>query len=275
MHATDAFRHRWRNRSQKAMISVHRGLWGPAPENSLAGISAAAAYEIIEIDAQMAADGVPVVIHDSDLLRTAGVAITPQQTDHATLTEKRLRTGAGGPDAEWTEQKIPTLEQALKAAGATAYFDIDVKFAHEVDAVGTALAKLGLSHMGSLKISTTQTSDIKKLLRLQNQHGAMVMAKVKLPQAGLDHIKDLTAAGVAAAEVWFDDLDQLAQACALAGDKMAISSYTLDPVHCCGLSDTNALLRPKQVWGKLLDAGVTIIMTDQAVALRDFLSKPT
>jgi glycerophosphoryl diester phosphodiesterase len=273
MNPADAFRLLWRNRSHQAMISVHRGLWNPAPENSLAAICAAAPFGIIEIDAQMAADGVPVVVHDPDLVRTAGIELTPQQTDHAMLTAQRLRAGAGGSNAEWTDQHIPTLEQALKAAGPRAYFDIDVKYPDEVDAVATALAQMGLPQMGSLKIQTKDAGDIEQLLHVQNRCGAMVMAKVKLPHAGLDHIRQLTAAGVAAAELWFDDLGQLAQACAIAGDETAISTYTLDPVHCCGLSDTKALKNPNQIWGKLLDAGVTIIMSDQAAALKDYLSE--
>ena len=272
MDAAEAFRTRWRNRKQPAIISVHRGLWGPAPENSLVAIYAASGLGIIEIDAQMAADGVPVVVHDSDLKRTANVDLIPQQSDHTELTAQRLLAGAGGPTAKLTDQHLPTLEQALKAAGPKAYFDIDVKFPKEVDAVATALAGMGLAHMGSLKVTTETSSDIAKLLALQRRCGAMVMAKVNLAETGLDHIKELTDAGVAAAEVWFDDLEQLSQACALAGDKMAISTYTLDPVHCCGLSDAKALQDPSQIWGLLLDAGVTIIMTDQAAQLDIYMA---
>ena len=97
------------------------------------------------------------------------------------------------------------------------------------------------------------------------------MAKVVLPDAGLEHIQILKNAGVAAAEVWFDDLDQLGEACAIAGDQMAISTFTLDPVHCCGLSDAKAEEDPDAVWGRLLDAGVTILMTDKAERLEQYL----
>ncbi|MEO9827212.1 MAG: glycerophosphodiester phosphodiesterase family protein [Paracoccaceae bacterium] len=273
MNPAEAFRQRWRNRDLSAMISVHRGLWNPAPENSLASIAAAAPFGIIEIDAQMTADGVPVVVHDPDLKRTAGVNLIPQQTDHAILTAQRLRAGFGGPEADWSDQFIPTLEQALKAVGSEAYFDIDVKNPNEVDAVASALAHQGLGDKGSLKIATRAASDIEALLALQERSGAMVMAKVTLPDAGLDHIKALVDAGVGAVELWFDDLDQLAQACTLAGDDMAISTYTLDPVHCCGISDAKALQDPDQTWGRLLDAGISIIMTDQAVALQRYLTQ--
>ena len=125
--------------------------------------------------------------------------------------------------------------------------------------------------LGSLKIDTGTPADIEKLLSLQQRFGVMVMAKVALPKAGLDHIYALTIAGVAAAELWFNDLGQLSEACRIAENSMAISTYTLDPVHCCGLSDTHALSDPDIVWGQLLEAGVTIIMTDLAPRLDAYM----
>jgi glycerophosphoryl diester phosphodiesterase len=254
------------------MISVHRGLWGSAPENSLAAISGAGDYGIIEIDTQLARDGVPVVIHDPDLVRTTGKAMRPRDTDHTTLVAQFLYDGLGGANASLTEQKLPTLADALAGAGPNAFFDIDVKYPTEIEAVAQMLARSNQHLMGSLKIDTRTPADIENLLSLQQRFGVMVMAKVVLPEAGLDHIRDLTKAGVAAAEVWFDDLGQLSEACHIAGNNMAISTFTLDPVHCCGLTDTRALSDPDAVWGELLDAGVTIIMTDLAPRLATYLS---
>jgi len=268
----EAFRQRWRQRSRPAMISAHRGLWGPAPENSLAAISAAGNYDIIEIDTQIARDGVPVVIHDPDLVRTAGKAMRPRDTDHTTLVAQYLYEGLGGPDASQTDEQLPTLSDALLAAGPEAFFDIDVKYPTDIEPVAQMLARSERQHMGSLKIDTETPADIENLLSLQQRFGVMVMAKVVLPKAGLDHIRDLTKAGVVAAEVWFDDLGQLSEACLIAGNNMAISTFTLDPVHCCGLSDKRALSDPDAVWGQLLDAGVTIIMTDLAQSLGTYMS---
>lgn len=254
------------------MISAHRGLWGPAPENSLAAISAAGNYDIIEIDTQIARDGVPVVIHDPDLVRTAGKAMRPRDTDHTTLVAQYLYEGLGGPDASPTDEQLPTLSDALLAAGPRAFFDIDVKYPAEIEAVAQMLVQSEQQHMGSLKIDTKTPADIEKLLSLQQRFGVTVMAKVMLPKAGLDHISDLTKAGVAAAEVWFDDLAHLSEACRIAGNDMAISTYTLDPVHCCDLSDSRALTDPHVVWGQLLQAGVSIIMTDLAPQLATYMS---
>lgn len=255
------------------MISVHRGLWSVAPENSLAAIAAARVYDIIEIDTQVARDGVPVVLHDPDLTRTARSPLRPRDTDHATLVAQALLHGAGGPEAGLTNQRLPTLSQALDAAGPKAFFDIDVKYPEEVEAVASYLARRSQPTCGTLKIDANTPAEIDRLLSLQQRSGIAVMAKVTLPQAGTDQIRALKNAGVVAVEVWFDDLEMLGAACAIAGDAMAVSTYTLDPVHCCGLSDSRARSDPDRVWGKLLEAGVTIIMTDLAPELDAYLGR--
>ncbi|HLU59156.1 MAG TPA: glycerophosphodiester phosphodiesterase [Pseudonocardia sp.] len=62
---------------------AHRGDSSSAPENTIAAFEAAVAAgsDLIEIDVRLAADGVPVIMHDATALRTAGidaeVAATP------------------------------------------------------------------------------------------------------------------------------------------------------------------------------------------------------
>lgn len=253
------------------MICVHRGLWGPLPENSCAAIRAANPYDIIEIDAQIAEDGVPVTIHDATLTRTARSDARVADLDAATLTGHRLLTGMGDPGADRTDHRLPRLSDALQAAGPEAYFDVDVKFAAELDAVGAAIRAAGLNHMGSLKVDTRSRADIDALLALQSRHQIMVMAKVDLSLAEPGHMADLRDAGVAAAELTFATMDQVREACAMAGSTLACSTYTLNGVHCCGLSDAAALEAPDRVWGALLDAGVTILMTDEPAALARYL----
>ena len=271
LHPREQFRERWRSRPSKALISVHRGLWGPAPENSREGISKGAAFGIVEIDVQMAFDGVPIVMHDSDLVRMTGDQRDVRDVSSDEIASLPLLQGDGGSDAIPSSETVPTLSQVLDAAPEGIFFDFDVKHPHEVEAVAKFLADHGFHQMGSLKIDVESEADIAHLADLENQFGIMVMAKVVISPSSLPLFPLLADAGVAAAEVWFDDLDLLAQASRSVGDTLAMSTYTLDPVHCCGLSDKRALVEPQAVWGQLLQAGVTIIMTDQAPALSPFL----
>lgn len=254
------------------MICVHRGLWGPLAENSLPAIAAAHPFEIIEIDAQLASDGVPVVIHDTTLDRTCGVPGAVREMPSKTLGGYTLLSGAGGADAQPTDTTLPNLTSALRTRPKGAFFDIDVKHPNEIEPIAAYLQDHGLADTGSLKIDTSQPADIEHLLSLQNRYGIMVMAKVDLAHAAPGHIVQLAAAGVAAAELTFTDLDQVRAACAAAGPDMACSAYTLNVASCCDLHDAAALADPDAVWGQLLDAGVTILMTDEPAALADYLA---
>lgn len=271
MTPSQKFRERWRNHPRKAMISVHRGLWGPSPENSMSAIAGAAKIGIIEIDVQLASDGVPIVLHDDTLDRMTGTPVRVAALTSAEIAELLLREGGGGAASPLTDERVPLFADLLENAPRGAFFDFDVKHPREVEAVASFISAKGAGELGSVKIDTENTSDIQALLDLEKRHGLMVMAKVVLPRAGLDHIAELTEAGIAAAEVWFDDLNQLADACRVAGERMAISTYTLDPVHCCGLNDSLAADDPHRVWGRLLDAGVGIIMTDRPMRLDAYL----
>ena len=60
----------------RPVLLAHRGWASRYPENSLVGIEAAlvAGVACVEIDVQLSADHVPMVIHDLGLERTAGIA---------------------------------------------------------------------------------------------------------------------------------------------------------------------------------------------------------
>ncbi len=85
---------------------AHRGASAHAPENTLAAFRLAAELgaDMVELDVQLSADGVPVVIHDPTLDRTTnGTGLVRDWT----LAElKRLDAGGG--------EKIPTLEEAIE-----------------------------------------------------------------------------------------------------------------------------------------------------------------
>ena len=57
------------------LIIAHRGASAIAPENTLVAFREAVAIgaDGVEFDVRLAADGVPVVVHDATLLRTAGI----------------------------------------------------------------------------------------------------------------------------------------------------------------------------------------------------------
>ena len=61
--------------TEYARIIGHRGIARHYPENTLASLEAAAAAGMdgVELDVQLSADGIPVVLHDAELERTTGL----------------------------------------------------------------------------------------------------------------------------------------------------------------------------------------------------------
>ena len=84
---------------------AHRGASAHAPENTLLAIRLAAnmGADMVEMDVRLTADGVPVVIHDSNLQRLAGRGINIGDLTVDQLQE--IDVGEG--------QHVPTLDEAL------------------------------------------------------------------------------------------------------------------------------------------------------------------
>lgn len=95
-------------------VVAHRGYARRFPENTLESLVAAmeAGARYVEFDVQVTADGVPVLLHDVTLERTAGVDV--RVTD---IPLARLRTfdvgEAGRLGDAFTGVRAPTLQEAL------------------------------------------------------------------------------------------------------------------------------------------------------------------
>lgn len=88
----------------KTLNFAHRGFSGKYPENTMLAFEKAvlAGADGIELDVQLSADGIPVVIHDEDLNRLCGKSRLVKDMTFAEL--QNLRIG---------DEKIPSLEEYL------------------------------------------------------------------------------------------------------------------------------------------------------------------
>lgn len=93
----------------------HRGAAAHAPENTLAGLRAAAALGVtmVEVDVKLTADGVPVLMHDEWLDRTTDGAGAVRATPWADI--RRLDAGSRF-GSGFAGEPVPSLEQALDLA---------------------------------------------------------------------------------------------------------------------------------------------------------------
>ena len=99
----------------------HRGAAAHAPENTIPSFALALEQgaDALELDVHLSADGIPVVIHDSDAVRTTGVRTFVSQEPAARLRE--LDAGAcfspdRGRTFPWSGRglRVPTLDEVLE-----------------------------------------------------------------------------------------------------------------------------------------------------------------
>ncbi|MGR5130430.1 glycerophosphodiester phosphodiesterase family protein [Photobacterium swingsii] len=98
------------------MISGHRGARALAPENTLAGIKKAAECGAtwVEMDVQLSADRVPVMIHDKTVNRCTNGRGSVGKMSLETLKQLDANAKFSGTDKDlYNEEQIPTLEEAL------------------------------------------------------------------------------------------------------------------------------------------------------------------
>ncbi len=101
------------------LIIAHRTCPTQAPENTLAGVRAAVAAgaEVVEVDARLSVDGIPMVIHDAHLLRLGHRARRVSRLSSEELGRVRVLG---------SNETIPTLSAVLDQLGEVG-IAIDVK----------------------------------------------------------------------------------------------------------------------------------------------------
>lgn len=111
-------------------LIAHRGYAGRYPENTRPALEAAlrAGVRYLEVDVQLTADGVPVLLHDAELARTTGVAGRITETRFAAV--QRLRAGEParlGP--RFRDTPLPALTElvGLLAAWPAAQVFVELK----------------------------------------------------------------------------------------------------------------------------------------------------
>ncbi|MCX7838407.1 MAG: glycerophosphodiester phosphodiesterase family protein, partial [Anaerolineae bacterium] len=109
----------------KPLILAHRGASAYAPENTLAAFNLA--FELgadgIELDVSLTRDGIPVVIHDDTVDRTTNGHGAVNQFTLAELQQ----LDASNRMEKYRGEKIPTLEEVLRAVGTRGLINIEIK----------------------------------------------------------------------------------------------------------------------------------------------------
>lgn len=266
------------------MIVAHRGCWADAaPENSLAAIRRCDAIgaDVIEIDVGITSDGTPVLMHDETVDRTtdgsgAIAGLTLEQ-----VRDLRLRTGLGGADAELTDERVPTLEEALTFSNGRFLVNLDMK-AEAFDRAHEVVEALGMEDSTLMKMSALPDDPVLQNASFIGETLFMPIIRECTDQndglACTDSISSIAPSYAQydpiAYEVVYSSSDFLREGIgtlrALGG---RIWVNTLEPTLAAGHTDALAVTDPDAHWGQVIRDGANIIQTDRPALLLDYLRR--
>jgi glycerophosphoryl diester phosphodiesterase len=255
-------------------IVAHRGAWHGAPENSLAAIERAIAVgvDIVELDIRKSADGELFLMHDDTILRMAGIDRDAETFTMAELQAIALREDDGGEHRATTDQRIPTLKQALEIIRGRIFADLDLKDRALFSEVAACAREMDAASYVDLK-TRVMTREELDWVCAQNIDGVPFMAMAKFTAQGLpDTLALLSEIRPFMCEMRFDHIETIIdnrQAFRDAG--MALWMNTLNMAASGEWLDKTALADPDSIWGRLMDAGVSVFQTDEPEALKAYI----
>jgi glycerophosphoryl diester phosphodiesterase len=112
--------------ANRTLNIAHRGASAAAPANTLAAFEKAIELgaDGIELDVQLSADGVPVVVHDATVDATTDGSGRVAEMTLAQL--KQLDAGSWF-DPAFASERIPTLKEVLETMGSRLLLNIELK----------------------------------------------------------------------------------------------------------------------------------------------------
>lgn len=111
---------------KKVMVIAHRGFSGVAPENTIASFKKAIEVnaDMIELDVSLSKDNIPVVIHDQTVNRTTN---GKGKVSEFTLSELKKLDAGSWFKPEFSEEKIPSLEEVIRLVKDKIMLNIEIK----------------------------------------------------------------------------------------------------------------------------------------------------
>ncbi len=268
---------RLRDPDGPAMIVAHRGCHVEAPENSLAAFRRCMrlGIDIIETDVQITKDGVLILMHDTTVDRTTNGTGRVADMTLAELKALRLRFGTGGPDAPMTGEQIPTFEEAMEVMRGRILVDLDAKGPDLPKVWAQSLTLLDrMNVLDQMTVKLTAGRDDHLLGQVPLLNKVTYLQRVTSFGAPLsDIVASHSQYRPAAYTVVFLNLPYLEEG--VAAVRASGARAWAEPfwgATAGGYSDELAMLDPDANWGRLLQAGATVFLTDRPESLAVYLA---
>jgi glycerophosphoryl diester phosphodiesterase len=272
-------------------VVAHRGCHNPspqlampsAPENSLQGLAQCIrlGVDMMETDVRRTKDGALVIMHDPSVDRTTdGTGLVADLT-FAQIRRLHLKNNFGGEMSPvLTDQQVPTLDEMLAAARGRIMLNLDIKEAIYPEVIaaavrcGVAGEVLVKTVVDSVESPLADKAPYRETLYMpviypSDAPAMLDLTKVVAAQAGGAH-RIPAVEMVYLTEPQFDAV----RAAAKAAD-IRLWTNSLTEVGVLGVvtqgGDIDALRDQGATWGRLIDAGVSVIQTDEPAALLDYL----
>jgi glycerophosphoryl diester phosphodiesterase len=290
----------------RVLVVAHRGCWSAAPENSIQSIKdcIAMGVEVVEIDVQLTADRELIVFHDRTLDRMTNGSGLVREATLADIRALQLYERDGSPHQIMdrkllTNQRVPTLREMFAATRGRILINLEIKsndvfsFAETYQAALDLARDMGVENEVLWKIpSTARTYDVEIVLGFSGSSDAATPADHivnSIDTEGLLNItpivwdgardfatqlEDFADNDVRLFEIVTDDLSHwpLGEDGRIIGsDRHRYMGIAVLPRWSGGLSDDVALADPGAAWGRLIDLGADLIMTDRPEQLIDYL----
>jgi glycerophosphoryl diester phosphodiesterase len=165
---------------QDVEVFAHRGAAGKAPENTMAAFKQAIADKTdwIELDVQESKDGVVVVIHDSDVMKLAGVS--PKIWESTVAELQQIDIGSWF-DPAFAGEKIPTFKEVLQEVKGKVKVLIELKYYGHDDALEQKVVDI-VEEMGMSKdvaVMSLKPEQVKKIKALRPEwESGILLSKV-------------------------------------------------------------------------------------------------
>lgn len=127
----------------RPIVIGHRGNSGEAPMNTLAAIEEAIhlGADMVEVDVNLTADGVPILIHNSTVDETTDGT---GPVSSYTFEEIRRLDAGSWKSPRYAGERIPSLMEALDLGRGKIGFSLDLKTERAIPALVKAVAESGM-----------------------------------------------------------------------------------------------------------------------------------